>query len=75
MASHLLLKVPKKNKILNVSQNKNGRPETSYTKLVADMYKILFLSQGQWTYGPTLCRSIDTHKHSSFIESSTFEYF
>ncbi len=32
-----------------------------------------FLSKGQWTYGPTLCLSIDTHIRSNFIESSTFE--
>ncbi len=26
--------------------------------------KLMFLSKGQWTYGPTFCLSIDTHIRS-----------
>ncbi len=26
------------------------------------MFSLGFLSKGQWTYGPTLCIAIDTHK-------------
>ena len=33
--------------------------------LVAQGY--MFLSKGQWTYGPTLCQSIDTHIRSKYV--------
>ncbi len=31
-----------------------------------NIVKPRFLSKGQWTYGPTLCLSIDTHIRSNF---------
>ncbi len=43
-----------------------GSPYAATSFIESAHGQLRFLSKGQWTYGPTLCLSIDTHIRSNF---------